>query len=221
MRVYESHRLETVTAWRLATKLLSDGVLLSKRLEDVILTSILVIPGLPIMALIAAAFRLDSPGPSLFRLARHSFNNKPFQVLKFRSMTQETSQATSDVPQARQHDPGATRVGRFIRKTSFDELPQLFNVLKGDMSLVGLRPHAMAHNDEFGRQIEGYVRRHRLKPGITGWAQVNGFRGETKTLDKMEGPVAHDLYYIDNWSLTFDLQILARTALVLNHPNAY
>lgn len=88
------------------------------------------------------------------------------------------------------------------------------------MSLVGLRPHAMAHNDEFGRQIQDYVRRHRLKPGITGWAQVNGFRGETKTLDKMEGPVAHDLYYIDNWSLTFDLQILARTALVLDHPNA-
>jgi Undecaprenyl-phosphate glucose phosphotransferase len=221
MRVYESHRLDTVTAWRLATKPLSDGALLSKRLEDVILTSILLLSGLPLMALIAAAVRFDTPGPVLFRQARHGFNNEPFQVLKFRSMTHEAEPTSSEVTQASRHDPRVTRVGKFIRKTSLDELPKLFNVLRGDMSLVGPRPHAMAHNDEFGRQIEDYVRRHRLKPGITGWAQVNGFRGETETLDKMESRVAHDLYYIDNLSLTFDLQILPRTALVLAHPNTY
>ncbi len=221
MRVYESHRLDTITAWRLATKPLSDGALLAKRLEDVLLTCILLIPGLPIMALIALAIRFDSPGPVLFRQARHGFNNKQFQILKFRSMIHKAEQASSEVTLARRHDPRFTRVGKFIRKISLDELPQLFNVLKGDMSLVGPRPLAISINHTFNKQIDDYMRRHRLKPGITGWAQVKGFRGGRATLDDMEPRVVHDLYYVDNWSFTFDLQILARTALVLIHPNAY
>lgn len=221
MRVYESHRLNSLTVWRLATKPLSESALIVKRSEDLVLASMSLVIALPLMALVALAVRLDSPGPILFRQARHGFNNKPFFVLKFRSMTHEPANQPSAVPQAGRDDPRVTRVGKFIRRTSLDELPQLFNVLRGDMSLVGPRPHAMAHNDEFGRQIEDYVRRHRLKPGITGWAQVNGFRGETETLEKMEGRVAHNLYYIDNWSLALDLQILARTIFVLVHPNAY
>ena len=112
-------------------------------------------------------------------------------------------------------------MGSFIRRTSLDELPQLFNVIRGEMSLVGPRPHAVAHNEAFGAQIENYLRRHRVKPGITGWAQVNGFRGETDTLDKMEKRIEYDLHYIDNWSLAFDLRILLRTIGVIIHPNAY
>src|SRR6056297_3658959 len=117
------------------------------------------------------------------------------------------------VKQASKNDPRITRVGRFIRRTSLDELPQLLNVLNGSMSLVGPRPHALRHNEEYGRQIRGYFARHNVKPGITGWAQVNGLRGETETLSKMESRVAHDVYYAENWSLLFDLRILVMTVI--------
>jgi putative colanic acid biosysnthesis UDP-glucose lipid carrier transferase len=126
------------------------------------------------------------------------------------------------VTQATKHDPRVTRIGRILRRTSLDELPQFINVMKGTMSIVGPRPHAVAHNEQYARLIDEYLARHRVKPGITGWAQVNGLRGETETLDKMEARVRYDLYYIENWSLMFDLRIILRTLLVgFRHPNAY
>ena len=126
------------------------------------------------------------------------------------------------MPQATKHDPRVTRVGRFLRRTSLDELPQFVNVLTGNMSIVGPRPHAVAHNEQYADVIDEYLARHRVKPGITGWAQVNGLRGETETLEKMEQRVRYDLYYIDNWSLLFDLRIIFRTLFVgFSDPNAY
>jgi putative colanic acid biosynthesis UDP-glucose lipid carrier transferase len=151
---------------------------------------------------------------------RHGFNNSTFTVFKFRSMLIE-GRSAHDVQQATAKDPRVTRVGWLLRRSSLDELPQLFNVLKGDMSLVGPRPHAVPHSHLFGDQIEDYFCRHRLKPGITGWAQVNALRGETQSIDKMRARVEHDLYYIDNWSLWLDLKILLRTVMVMVHPTAY
>jgi putative colanic acid biosynthesis UDP-glucose lipid carrier transferase len=159
----------------------------------------------------------------LFRQKRHGFNNAVIDVLKFRTMRAEAAECgAGSVDQARRNDPRLTRVGRWLRRTSLDELPQLLNVLRGEMSLVGPRPHALAHNEHYAKVIDGYLARHRVKPGITGWAQVNGFRGETDTREKMEGRIQCDLYYIEHWSLLFDLQILARTLLVgFVHRNAY
>ena len=192
-----------------------------KRVEDMILSGLLLMFFLPLMLLVALVIKLDSRGPVFFRQPRFGFNNNPITVWKFRSMT---SDAANDpiVPQAQRNDPRVTRVGRFLRKTSLDELPQLINVLKGEMSLVGPRPHAIAHNEYYAEIIDGYLRRHRVKPGITGWAQVNGLRGETATVDAMHERVKHDLYYIENWSLRFDLWILMRTLVVgFIHRNAY
>ena len=175
----------------------------------------------PVLAAVALAIRLESAGPIIFRQKRYGYNNEIFYIFKFRSMyhgdqmPEKTVQATKD-------DPRITKVGRFIRKTSLDELPQLFNVFFGDMALVGPRPHAVDHNEEYGALIKGYFARHRVKPGITGGAQVNGLRGETDTLEKMEARVRYDTYYAENWSLLFDLQILARTAIVgFVNKNAY
>ncbi len=178
----------------------------------------------PLMLLVALAVKLDSPGPVLFRQMRVGFDRKPIEVLKFRTMRQELCDAPGavSVKQATRDDHRVTRVGRFLRRSSLDELPQLFNVLKGDMSLVGPRPHAVAHNDHYAALIDGYLGRHRVKPGITGWAQVNGCRGETITLDDMRRRIALDLQYIDNWSLSLDLKILLRTPLVgLVNDKAY
>ena len=192
-----------------------------KRAIDICITTILLAAGLPLMGLIAALIKLDSPGPVLFKQQRFGFSKRPFQVYKFRSM----NWASADdplVPQAQRNDPRVTRVGRALRSSSLDELPQLINVLKGDMSLVGPRPHAIAHDEKFAILIDNYLARHRVKPGITGWAQVNGLRGETDTVDKMQRRLEFDLYYIDNWSPAFDLQILYRTlAAVLRQRNAY
>ena len=217
---YEPHSVGGLMVWRMATRPLSSEALVLKRLEDLLLGLGLLVVALPLMALIALAVRLDTPGPILFRQRRHGFNGREFTVLKFRSMT-AAPQDDSNVPQARRNDPRITRVGAFIRRTSLDELPQLFNVMRGDMSLVGPRPHAIAHNEAFGAQIEDYLRRHRVKPGITGWAQVNGYRGETETIEKMAKRIEMDLYYIDNWSLALDMRILLRTIAVAVHPNAY
>ena len=178
----------------------------------------------PLMLLVALAIKLDSPGPVLFRQMRVGFDRKPIEVLKFRTMRQELCDApgAASVKQATRDDHRVTRIGRFLRRSSLDELPQLFNVLKGDMSLVGPRPHAVAHNDHYAALIDGYLGRHRVKPGITGWAQVNGCRGETITLDDMRRRIALDLQYIDNWSLSLDLKILLRTPLVgLVNDKAY
>jgi putative colanic acid biosynthesis UDP-glucose lipid carrier transferase len=156
----------------------------------------------------------------LFRQRRYGLNGRLVEVLKFRTMT--ASDDGAKVVQACHDDPRVTRFGRFLRAFSLDELPQLFNVLAGSMSLVGPRPHAVAHNEEFRRLIHGYMLRHKAKPGITGWAQVNGWRGETDTLEKMQNRVAHDLDYVQNWSLWLDLKILAMTIVVVaSRRNAY
>jgi putative colanic acid biosynthesis UDP-glucose lipid carrier transferase len=192
-----------------------------KRGEDIVLSGLLLLFFAPLMLLIALMIKLDSEGPVFFRQPRFGFNNNPITVLKFRSMTANAANDPA-VPQATRNDPRVTRIGRFLRKSSLDELPQLINVLKGDMALVGPRPHAIAHNEYYAEIIDGYLRRHRVKPGITGWAQVNGLRGETATVQAMHERVIHDLYYIENWSLRFDLWILLRTLIVgFIHRNAY
>jgi putative colanic acid biosynthesis UDP-glucose lipid carrier transferase len=184
-----------------------------KAAEDRLVAFALLTMALPMFAAIAVMIKLDSPGPVFFRQQRFGFNNNVFTVYKFRTMAHERA-PEPEVPQARRDDPRVTRVGAFLRRHSLDELPQLFNVLKGEMSIVGPRPHAVAHNKSFAPIINGYLARHRVKPGITGWAQVNGLRGETPAPESMAARVQHDLYYIDNWSLLFDLRIIALTAIV-------
>jgi Undecaprenyl-phosphate glucose phosphotransferase len=183
-----------------------------KRLSDYVLASIALIMLLPLFLAIAAAIRIESPGPILFRQERHGLNNRKFTIYKFRSMTHAAC-ADTEVRQAVRDDKRVTRVGRFLRRTSLDELPQLLNVLDGSMSLVGPRPHALSHNVDYAARIDRYSARHRVRPGITGWAQVNGFRGETETLDKMIARVEHDIYYTENWSLLLDIKILCLTVI--------
>jgi putative colanic acid biosynthesis UDP-glucose lipid carrier transferase len=199
---------------------LDSAQIVLKRLEDVVVAGTALIFFGPLMLLVALAVKLDGPGPVFFRQARHGFNNRPFQVFKFRTM-RHTQEVMSDLTQARRHDPRVTRVGALLRKTSLDELPQLFNVLSGDMSIVGPRPHAVEHNDKYAQQIDAYMTRHRIKPGITGWAQVNGWRGETDTLEKMRKRVEYDLFYVDNWSPKFDLKIMIMTLSCFVDRNAY
>lgn len=178
----------------------------------------------PILLAVALAVRLESRGPVLFRQKRYGFNNEMIEVLKFRSMYVDMCDATAS-KLVTKGDPRVTRVGRFIRKTSLDELPQLFNVLKGDLSLVGPRPHAVsakAADRLYDEVVARYFARHKVKPGITGWAQICGWRGETDTREKIEKRVEHDLYYIENWSVFFDLHILAMTPVaLLRSENAY
>jgi exopolysaccharide biosynthesis polyprenyl glycosylphosphotransferase len=196
-----------------------------KWLFDKIIGSLILIAALPIMALVALAIKLDSRGPVLFKQNRYGFNNDLISVYKFRSMyTDKTDVSASNL--VTKDDPRVTRVGRFIRKASLDELPQLFNVVfKGNLSLVGPRPHAVNAKAEarlYAEAVDGYFARHRVKPGITGWAQINGWRGETDTHEKIQKRVEHDLYYIENWSVLLDLQILARTPVsLLKTENAY
>ena len=199
---------------------LSGWSLVLKNLEDRILSALLMIVVLPVIGIIAVAIKLDSSGPVFFRQRRYGFNNNAIVVWKFRTMHHKPDDE-SVVPQATRNDPRVTRVGRFLRRTSLDELPQIFNVLTGEMSLVGPRPHAVAHNEQYAKIIDDYLSRHRVKPGITGWAQVNGLRGETDTPEKMRLRVQHDLYYIDNWSFIFDLKILALTPFAAINRNAY
>ena len=169
------------------------------------------------MAAVALAIKLDSPGPVLFKQKRLGFNDTPFELWKFRTMHADMADPDCLV-QATRDDPRVTRLGRFLRRTSLDELPQLFNVLRGDMSIVGPRPHSAetkAQGYLFDEIVDSYAARHRVKPGITGWAQVNGWRGETDTFDKIQKRVEHDLYYIENWSVWFDFLIIAKTVIVL------
>ncbi len=191
-----------------------------KRLVDVIGASCGLLIFLPLLILVAIAIKIDSSGPILFRQTRHGFNGKPFKIFKFRSMSVLEDGPT--IKQATVADSRVTRVGAMIRKSSIDELPQLINVLLGDMSIIGPRPHAVAHDDYFLEQIEHYAFRHHVKPGLTGWAQINGHRGETRTLDKMQQRVECDLWYINNWSLWLDFVIVLRTiGEVLRGENAY
>jgi putative colanic acid biosynthesis UDP-glucose lipid carrier transferase len=161
------------------------------------------------MLVIALAVKLSSPGPAIFKQRRYGLNGEVLYVWKFRSMT--VCEDGVDVLQAKQGDPRTTRLGAFLRRTSLDELPQFINVLQGTMSVVGPRPHAVAHNEEYRNLIHGYMLRHKVKPGITGLAQVNGWRGETDTLDKMQKRVVCDLEYIQKWSLWLDLKIVWMT----------
>jgi Undecaprenyl-phosphate glucose phosphotransferase len=175
----------------------------------------------PLLIMIAIAVKLSSRGPVFFKQRRKGADGRVFQIYKFRSMRMHTEQA-GVVRQATRNDPRVTRVGAFLRRTSLDELPQFFNVLRGDMSVVGPRPHALEHDDLYQKVVSGYIHRYRIKPGITGWAQVNGFRGETDLIEKMEGRVAHDLYYLGNWSFGLDMRIIAATIFKgLRHTNAY
>ncbi len=185
-----------------------------KAVEDRALATFLLVLLSPILLTVAIAVRIDSPGPILFRQPRFGFNNNIFHLFKFRSMYHDRPKETG-TPQAKPGDPRITRVGAIIRRTSLDELPQLFNVLQGTMSLVGPRPHAVDHNTHYGGMIDHYFARHKVKPGMTGWAQVHGLRGETDTLEKMKARVAHDLFYIENWSPWFDLKILVKTVFVV------
>ena len=181
----------------------------AKRMEDIVLgTGMMIALALP-MLIIALGVKLSSPGPVFFKQTRYGMRGERIKVWKFRSMT--VCEDGENVAQARKEDPRVTPFGGFLRRTSLDELPQLFNVLSGSMSLVGPRPHAVSHNEYYRSQIKGYMLRHKVKPGITGLAQINGFRGETETLDKMSGRIAYDLEYIRNWSLLMDLRILWMT----------
>ncbi len=174
----------------------------------------------PVMAIIAVAIRFQGKGPILFTQQRHGFNHKVFRIYKFRTMTVEED--GERIVQAHEKDPRVTPLGAFLRRYSLDELPQIFNVLKGDMSLVGPRPHALAHNHQYALTIANYSGRHKVKPGMTGWAQVNGYRGETSENERMAERVRFDLEYIDNWSLWFDAKIMALTfSAVLFPKNAY
>jgi len=163
----------------------------------------------PLLLIIALVVRLTSPGPALYFQERRGFNGSNFRILKFRSMT--VMEDGRSMQQAQLNDPRVTPVGRFLRRTSLDELPQLINVLRGEMSLVGPRPHAISHDDELSGKFDLYAQRQRIKPGITGWAQVNGYRGDTSTQDKIEGRTLHDLYYAENWSLLLDVWIVILT----------
>ncbi len=196
----------------------------SKTIEDRVLAALILLFVAPLMLLIALAIKIDSRGPVFFKQKRHGFNNNLFEVWKFRTMYATTADADCEV-QTIQYDPRITPVGRFLRKLSLDELPQLFNVLRGEMSLVGPRPHAVATKAEgrlFNEVVDQYVARHKVKPGITGWAQVNGWRGETDTIEKIKKRVEYDLHYIDNWSVWLDFVILFKTIIVLfRNENAY
>jgi undecaprenyl-phosphate galactose phosphotransferase/putative colanic acid biosynthesis UDP-glucose lipid carrier transferase len=191
-----------------------------KRAFDVIASSVILVLLSPLMLLTALMIKFDSPGPVLFRQMRNGFNSSVFSIYKFRSM--RVQEDGPRIQQATRNDPRVTRLGLWLRRTSIDELPQLLNVLLGDMSLVGPRPHAVAHNNEYQTVVSNYAFRHHVKPGITGWAQVNGLRGETQTLDLMAKRVEFDLWYINHWSLWLDLRIILKTVLMTaRQPTAY
>lgn len=192
-----------------------------KGLEDYVIATILMIALSPLLILIALLIKADSRGPIFFMQPRLGFNNKQFHIYKFRTMWHRDTPERV-VRQATKGDPRITPIGRILRATSLDELPQLFNVLNGTMSLVGPRPHALSHNEEYGRRIRGYFARHKVKPGITGLAQIKGFRGETDVLAKMEGRIRYDVYYAENWSLILDLRIIIATGFIfIFQKNAY
>lgn len=196
----------------------SNGML--KRLSDIVLSIIILLLVFPVLLVIAVLVKLTSPGPVIFKQRRYGLDGKEILVYKFRSM--KVTEDGAKVQQAQKNDSRITPLGAFLRKSSLDELPQFVNVLQGRMSIVGPRPHAVSHNEMYRKLIKGYMVRHKVKPGITGWAQVNGFRGETETLDKMQGRIDYDLDYLRNWSLRLDLYIIFKTIrLVINDQKAY
>jgi len=195
--------------------------LLQKDLFDRLFAAAALIGLAPLLLAVAAAVKLSSPGPVLFRQKRKGADGRVFTIYKFRSMRVH-AEAAGKLTQATRRDPRITRIGAFLRRTSLDELPQFFNVLRGDMSVVGPRPHALEHDDQYSKLVAGYMQRYRIKPGITGWAQINGYRGETDRLEKMEGRIACDLYYLGHWSFGLDMRIIVATIFKgLVHRNAY
>ena len=206
-----------VPTFDLLDKPLSDGALFAKAAFDRVVGGLLLVACAPLMAAIALAVRLSSPGPAIFRQERLGFNNERIVIYKFRTLYNDKCDPFAH-RQVTRDDPRVTPLGRFLRRSSFDELPQLINVLKGDLSLVGPRPHAVdarAADREYHMAVDGYFARHRVKPGVTGWAQVNGWRGETDTLEKIQRRVEYDLDYIENWSMLLDVYILALTPFSL------
>ncbi|WP_290970532.1 undecaprenyl-phosphate glucose phosphotransferase [Herbaspirillum sp.] len=194
---------------------------IAKRLFDVVLATLILILLSPVMLFVAIGVKLSSPGPVIFRQKRYGVGGQEIVVSKFRSMRNDPPE-TGEVKQATVGDARVTPFGRFLRKTSLDELPQFLNVLEGSMSIVGPRPHAVQHNELYRRQVKGYMLRHKVKPGITGWAQINGFRGETDTLEKMQKRIECDLYYMRHWSLALDLKIILKTIpAIISDRNAY
>jgi Undecaprenyl-phosphate glucose phosphotransferase len=213
-------KIGPISSLQLRRMPLSALELLEKRALDLLLASAALLLLTPMLVATAVLIKLDSPGPVFFLQRRFGFNQKPFQIIKFRSM--RCCEDGAVIRQAQKDDPRVTRIGRWLRRFNIDEVPQLFNVIKGDMSLVGPRPHALSHDHEFERRISTYARRHNVKPGITGWAQIHGLRGETDTDEKIRQRIEHDLYYIDNWSVWLDLQILIRTVISpASYRNAY
>lgn len=200
---------------------ISNWARVAKALEDRILAVTFLALAWPLFGVIALAIKLDSRGPVFFKQQRHGFNHEIIKIYKFRSMTVQKEEGSS-VKQATKNDDRVTKVGFWLRRTSLDELPQLINVALGEMSLVGPRPHALAHNEEYAVLIKHYAQRHKVKPGITGWAQINGYRGEITDPRLMEKRIQHDLFYIEHWSIWLDLKIIALTPFKgLVHPNAY
>jgi putative colanic acid biosynthesis UDP-glucose lipid carrier transferase len=194
----------------------SNGLI--KRASDIVLSLLILTLISPLLLLIAAAIKLDSSGPIIFKQRRYGLDGEEILVYKFRSM--RVCEDGDAIQQAEKNDRRVTRVGAFLRRNSMDELPQFVNVLQGRMSIVGPRPHAVAHNEIYRNLIKGYMIRHKVKPGITGWAQVNGYRGETRTLDKMQARIDHDLDYLRNWSLRLDLHIILKTILIVLRDRA-
>jgi len=201
---------------------LSARALASKAVFDRAFAGLALIAIAPVMGAIAIAVKCSSPGPVLFRQQRRGAYGRVFTIYKFRTMRAHDADVSGEVRQATRGDPRITRLGALLRRTSLDELPQFFNVLKGDMSVVGPRPHAVEHDRFYQYRVDGYIQRYRVKPGITGWAQVNGYRGETDRVEKMQKRVEHDLYYLNNWSFSLDMQIVAATVRCgFSHRNAY
>lgn len=210
-----------VPAINLVASPLSPSALLAKAIFDRVFAACALIGLAPILLAIAIAVKLSSPGPVFFKQKRKGADGRVFTMYKFRSMRVHR-EAPGVLHQAVQNDPRVTKLGAFLRHTSLDELPQFFNVLCGDMSVVGPRPHALEHDDLYRKLVAGYIHRYRIKPGITGWAQINGYRGETDRLEKMERRVEHDLYYLGNWSFGLDMRIIAATIMKgFVHSNAY
>ncbi len=216
----ESHWRSIATSDTISLRPLSGISCAAKRALDFILGSVALVLLFPVMVIISVAVKLDSTGPALFCQPRSGRNREIIKVYKFRTMYQ--SKPSSEFVQASKDDPRITRVGAFLRRTSLDELPQLFNVIQGSMSLVGPRPHPLKLDDDFRHVIPALHSRYCVKPGITGWAQINGYRGETRQLKDMSGRIEHDRYYIRNWSLSLDLRILVVTVFKgWTHENAY
>jgi Undecaprenyl-phosphate glucose phosphotransferase len=213
--------LEGTSAINLVASPIASHALIGKEIFDRIFALFVLLVISPVLIAVAVAVKCSSSGPVLFTQRRKGANGKTFNIYKFRSMRVH-AEAAGVVEQATRNDPRVTRVGAFLRRTSLDELPQFINVLRGEMSVVGPRPHAIEHDKLYQDIVDGYIHRYRIKPGITGWAQINGFRGETDRIEKMQGRVAHDLYYLNNWSFWLDMRIVLATILKgLIHRNAY